>query len=203
MPHTSAAKSTRPRRRARAIGVSAGLCVALCGVTSLVGAAAASTSDAQVTITAGTLDVTTPSFQAVSATLSGAVQTLTTTPATPWTATDARGTGAAWTVVTSAGDLVSVGSPNRTIPSSALAITTGTITADTGADAATGMTGSTSAAFTTATGPGQTNVTLVDAPGNHRGRYALTPSLDITIPANAQVSYPGVPYTSTLTVTIS
>jgi hypothetical protein len=167
------------------------------------GAAHAATSGAEVTVTAGSLSLGAGDFQAQSAALTGAEQVLATTPAAPWSAVDARGTGASWTVVASATDLVSAGTPNRTIPSSALALTTGTITAGTGADAVTGMTGATGAAFTTPSGPGQTDVSVLAAPGPHRGAYTFTPRLDITIPASALASYVGAPYTTTLTVTIS
>jgi hypothetical protein len=163
----------------------------------------AAVSDAQVTVTAGALSQTTPDFQAIAATLTGVAQTVVTTPAAAWSVVDARGTGADWSVVASASDLVSAGAPNRVIPSSSLAITTGTVTAGTGADPVAGLAGVTAAPFTVATGAGQTNVALLSATGPHRGSYTYTPSLAVTIPANAQASYPGVPYAATLTVTIS
>lgn len=165
--------------------------------------AGAATSDAQVTISAGSLSLTTPNFQGQSVTLTGAAQTIAATPASPWSAVDARGTGAAWSVVASATDLVSAGTPNRTIAAANLALTTGTVTAGTGADPTTGMTTATAAPFTTPTGPGQTNVSVLAAPGPQRGSYTFTPQLGITIPADALASYVGVPYTTTLTVTIS
>lgn len=190
---------SRTRRRAVIAGCVATGAMALTGAGPALGA----TSGAQVTVTAGSLSLSAGDFQPQSAALTGAQQTLSTTPATAWSAVDARGTGAAWSVVASAGDLVSAGTPNRVIPSSALAITTGTVTAGTGADAATGMTGATSAPFTVPSGPGQTNVAVLSAPGPHRGAYTFTPTLDITIPASALASYVGSPYTTTLTVTIS
>jgi hypothetical protein len=175
----------------------------LAGMASLAGGAAAATSDAQITVSAGLLSLSTPNFQAQGATLTGATQTLSTTPATPWNAIDARGTGAAWSMVASATDLVSTGTPNRTIASSNLALTTGAVTAGTGADATTGMTTASAAAFTVPTGAGQTNVAVLAAPGPQRGSYTFTPQLGITIPATALASYGGSPYTTTLTVTIS
>lgn len=194
----------RPRTRARRLAVTLacgwGVVAAVAG---LPGAATAATSDAQVTVSAGSLSLSTPNFQARSATLTGTTQTLSTTPATPWGAADARGTGAAWSVVASATDLVSTGAPNRTIASSNLELTTGTVTAAAGADAAIGVTTAAAAAFATPTGPGQTNVSVLAAPGPQRGSYTFTPQLDITIPASALASYGGSPYTSTLTVTIS
>lgn len=178
-------------------------CATLAGMASLAGGAAAVTSDAQVTVSAGSLSLSTPNFQAQGATLTGATQTLSTTPATPWNAIDARGTGATWSVVASATDLVSTGVPDRTIASSNLALTTGTVTAGTGADATAGMTTASAVAFATPTGPGQTNVSVLAAPGPQRGSYTFTPQLGITIPATALASYGGSPYTTTLTVTIS
>lgn len=170
--------------------------------------AAAVPSTAEITVSGGALSVVAADFQAVAATLNGADQTVTTTPATPWEAVDARGTGAAWTVTASATNLVSTlaGNPDRVIPSGRLALSTGTVTAGTGADAATGITGSTAAAFTTPTGAGQTDVTVLNALGPHRGLYRFTPTLGITIPASAQASYTGAgstPYRATVTVTIS
>ncbi len=191
------------RARRRAVTSFACWCAAIAALGAAAGAAAAATSDAQVTISAGSLSLATPDFQGESATLNGAAQSLATTPASPWNAVDARGTGAAWSVVASATDLVSTGTPDRTIASANLALTTGTVTAGTGADATTGMTTATAAPFTTPTGAGQTNVSVLAAPGPHRGSYTFTPQLGITIPADALASYVGVPYTTTLTVTIS
>lgn len=166
-------------------------------------AASAATSDAQITVAAGSLSVTTPDFQPAGVTLDGTALSVTTTPATPWSAVDARGTGAAWTVTASATDLVSTGTPNRVIASANLSLTTGAVTASAGADPAAGITGATAGAFTVPTGPGQTNVALLAAPLGHRGAYTFTPTLGITIPANAQASYAGTPYAAVLTITIS
>jgi hypothetical protein len=172
------------------------------------GAALAVPSAAEVTVTGGSLSATAPDFQGASATLNGSQQTLTTTPATPWQAVDARGTGAAWTMTATATNLVSTlpGNPDRVIPSSLLTLTTGAVTAGTGADPATGITGSTAAAFTNPTGAGQTDVTVLNAAGPHRGSYTITPTLGITVPATASASYTGTgstPYRATVTVTIS
>jgi hypothetical protein len=181
----------------------AALIVATAALAGLPGAAGAATSDAEITVTAGALSVATPDFQPVAAVLDGTAQALNTTPATPWSAVDARGTGAAWTVTASSSDLVSAGAPDRVIPSSNLALTTGAVTALAGADPAAGITGVTGGAFTTPTGPGQTNVALLSAPAGHRGAYEFTPTLGITLPANAQASYAGTPYAAVLTITIS
>jgi hypothetical protein len=191
------------RRRARLARASLALGLLLCAAAALAGGAAGVTSDAEITVSAGSLSITTPDFQPVAATLDGTAQVLPTTPGTAWSAIDARGTGVSWSVVASSTDLVSTGTPNRVIDSASLAITTGAITAGPGADPATGMTGGTAAPFTVPTGPGQTNVTLIAAPGGHRGGYTFTPSLAITLPATAQPSHGGSPYAATLTVTIS
>lgn len=191
------------RTRRRAVTSIACGCAVIAVAAGLAGAAGAATSDAQVTISAGSLSLSTPSFQGQSATLTGAAQTIGATPPSPWNAVDARGTGGAWSVVASATDLVSTGTPNRTIAAANLAFTTGAVTAGTGADATSGMTTATAAPFTTPSGPGQTNVSVLAAPGPHRGSYTFTPQLGITIPADALASYVGQPYTTTLTVTIS
>ena len=198
-PGPGRALRRRPSLRPAAAAVAAAL--ALTG--GMAGAAAAATSDAEITVSAGSLSVTTPDFQPVGATLDGTAQSVGTMPATPWDAVDARGTGAAWTVVASATDLVSAGTPNRVIAAANLSLTTGAVTAAAGADPAAGITGATGAAFTVPTGPGQTNVALLSAPAGHRGAYTFTPTLGITVPANAQASYAGTPYAAVLTITIS
>lgn len=169
----------------------------------LASAASGATSEATVTVTGGSLGLTTPAFDPLSAMLTGQDQVVTTQPGSPWSAVDARGTGAAWSVVATATDLVSTGSPDRVIPSAGLALTTGAVTAGSGADPASGITGSTAAPFTVPTGPGATAVTVLNAPGAHRGTYEITPTLAVTLPATVQPSYAGQPYTATLTVTIS
>jgi hypothetical protein len=193
------ATESRSRRRLRV-----GACGALAVIAGLApGGASAATSSAEVTVSAGSLSLATVDFAALSAALTGEDQVVQTTPTGPWEVVDARGTGAAWSVVASATDLVSSGLPDRVIPSGALSVTTGTVTAGSGADPVAGMTGATGAAFTAPTGPGQTDVALVSAPGPHRGSYSFVPRLDISIPATALASYVGAPYTTTLTVTIS
>lgn len=185
------------------------LVLALCGAALaaaplvLPSSADAASSEATVTVGGGSLALTTPSFAGLSASLTGSDQVLPTQPATPWQAIDARGTGAAWSVVATSTDLVSSGTPDRVISSSNLAFTTGSVTAGTGADSASGITGSTSAPFTVPTGAGETTVTVLNATGPHRGSYEITPTLDVTLPAAAEPSYSGEPYRATLTVTIS
>ena len=184
----------------------AGLCTALLAAG---GSAIAATSTSEVTVTGGQLSISTSDFTPASLTLDGTNQTIQTSAASPWTATDARGTGTAWTVAATSTDLVSTApsNPNRVIPSSAIEFTTGSVTAGAGADAATGITGSTGAPFTNPTGHASpTSVTVLNAPGPHRGVYTFTPSLDIGIAATTAPSYTGVgstPYPATLTVTIA
>jgi hypothetical protein len=194
--------SGRGRARRRLLRRAA-LILSAVAVAAAPAAASAATSDAQITVSAGSLSVATPDFQPAGVTLDGTAQAVATTPAAPWTAVDARGTGAAWTVTASATDLVSTGTPNRVIAAGNLSLTTGAVTASAGADPAVGITGATAQAFTVPTGPGQTNVALLAAPLGHRGAYTFTPTLGITIPANAQASYAGTPYAAVLTITIS
>lgn len=194
---------SRRTARARRLGRAAALVAATVAVGLPAGLAAGATSGAQITVSAGSLGLAAADFTPLGATLTGADQTLTTTTTSPWTAIDARGTGAPWTVVASAADLISAGTPNHVISSGNIAITTGAVTAGAGADPAAGITGASTAAFTVPTGPGQTNVALLTAPGPHRGGFTFAPRLVITLPATALPSYPGVPYASTLTVTIS
>lgn len=202
-PHSR--RAARPARtaRTRRLACAAAIVAATVAAGLPAGLAAGATSGASVTVSGGSLGLAAADFTPLGATLTGADQTLTTTTSSPWTAVDARGTGAPWTVVASAADLVSAGTPNRVIPSGNIAITTGVVTAGAGADAVAGIAGASAAAFTVPTGPGQTNVALLTASGPHRGGYAFAPRLDITLPATALPSYPGVPYASTLTVTIS
>jgi hypothetical protein len=188
-------------RRDRWRRTCAGLVAA--GMLVAPGGAGAATSSAEITVTGGSLALSTPDFAGLSAVLTGATQTVSTTPSTPWSAVDARGTGAPWSVVASATDLVSTGSPSRVIPSANLSITTGPVAAGDGADPATGLDGASAASFAAPTGSGQTNVAVLSAPGPHRGAYSFTPRLDVTIPASALPSHPGVPYAATLTITIS
>lgn len=172
------------------------------------GSAWGATSTSQVTVTGGVLSITSPNFTAASVTLDGTNQTVNTSAATPWTALDARGTGAAWTVTASSTNLVSTltSNPDRVIASSNIAFTSNAVTAAAGADPATGITGASAAAFTVPTGAGQTNVTVLNAPAPHRGSYTFTPSLGISIAPTTAASYTGAgstPYTATLTVTIA
>jgi hypothetical protein len=167
------------------------------------GAAAAAPSVIQVQVTGSGLTLSTTDFSSLSFTLTGADQTLSSAATGAWSAVDARGTGGAWSVVATSTDLVSAGTPNRVIPAANIRITTGTVTAGIGADPAAGLGTATAAPFTVPTGPGATQVSLLSSPGNHKGAYSFTPGLDVTVPANAEPSYAGVPYQATVTVTIS
>jgi hypothetical protein len=171
--------------------------VSAVGALAVSSVALGATSTVNVTVNAGTLQQATGPFQALTATLGGGDQTLTTTPAAPWTATDGRGTGAPWGITASATDLAAAG--GATIPSAKLAITTGAVAAQAGSDPATGIVGVVGAPFTVPTGAGQTNVALLAAPGPQKGTYQFTPTLAVTVPGNAQAAA----YTATLTLTIS
>jgi hypothetical protein len=160
------------------------------------------------TVSGGTLSVTTAGVTLSAVTLNGATQTSTGTTAT-WTITDARGTGAAWTVAVKATAPKSaagtVETTPRTIPVSNLTMTTGTVTAGVGADPITGITGSTNLALSTS------SQTLITTAGPNKGAYTLTPAVNLSVPANLYRSnYSGVvgssalnPYSSTLTFTIA
>lgn len=160
------------------------------------------------TVSGGSLAVSTSGATLSGVTLNGATRTDTGTATTAWSITDARGTGAAWTVSVSATVPTSaagtVETTARTIPVAGLTITPGTITAGTDADPATGITAPALALATT-------SQALVSAAGPNKGTYSLTPSFSLSIPANSYRSnWPGAvgtgtlnPYTSTITYTIA
>ncbi|TFB56295.1 hypothetical protein E3O23_00700 [Cryobacterium tagatosivorans] len=123
---------------------------------------------------------------------------------TQWSITDARGTGAAWTVSVSATVPTSAAGTTelvaRTLPVGNLTITPGAITAGAGSDAAAGII---APALTT-------SHALVAAEATHKGTYTLTSSFSLAIPANAFRSNYAVgssgalnPYTTTVTYTIA
>ncbi|MHB8512317.1 MAG: WxL domain-containing protein [Actinomycetota bacterium] len=161
------------------------------------------------TLTGGTLSIATASFSFANTTLNGADQSVSANAASAWTAIDARGTGVAYSVTISATTPTSaagtVESTARTLAVSDLAMTTGTITAGAGSDPASSLTGSTSLALS------NSSQTLVSAASPSKGTYTFTPSVTLSIPANAYRSnYSGVvgssslnPYSSTMTVTIA
>lgn len=191
----------------RKITAASGVLVAA-GLVVVLGAVSAQADTVNSTLSGGSLTTTTSAPTLSAVTLNGTnTQTSTGVAPSAWSVTDARGTGAAWTLSVSATDLTSaagtVDTKARTIPVSALSITPGTITAGSGADSAANITASTLALSTT-------SQALVSAAGPDKGTYSLTPNFSLAIPANAYRSnYSGVvntstvnPYTSTLTYTI-
>ena len=175
-------------------------------------AAAAVTLGANTTFTAtppsgGSLTATTVGATLSGVRLNGTGTQYATGTSTRWTITDARGTGAAWTLSVSATVPTSaagtVEQSARTLPVGNLTITPGPITADTGADPANSIT----APALTLSGSTQT---LISTKGPNRGIYTLTPKFSLAVPANAYRSNWSDaidnsnlnPYISTLTVTI-
>ncbi|MBC7725816.1 MAG: hypothetical protein H7146_13900 [Burkholderiaceae bacterium] len=122
-----------------------------------------------------------------------------------WQLTDARGSGAAWTLSASGTDFVSAAGTEdltpRTLPIGNLVITPGVVTASAGAD---------NAPLTspvTMTGAAQA---LVTTSGNLKGTFTLRPTFDLTVPANAFRSNFALgttgtvnPYIATITFTIA
>lgn len=160
------------------------------------------------TISGGALTSTTAGATLSGVTLDGTNTQAATGSSTQWSITDARGTGAAWTLSVSAtvptSAAGSVETTARTIPVGNLTITPGTITAGAGADSATGITAPALTMLTTSQG-------LVAAAITHKGTYTLTPSFSLAIPANVfRSNYAGAvgstalnPYATTVTYTIA
>ncbi len=180
-------------------------------ITALLFSAGAMLASADVVssaVSGGALTVTTYGATLPGVTLDGTTQTLTGPASAAWTITDARGTGAAWTLSVSGGDLTSAAGSTetvaRTIMHEHLRITPGTITASTDSDSATGIT----APALVVTNSSQT---LISAAGPHKGTYTLTPIFSMTMPANAfRSNWSGavgsttlLPYICTITYTIA
>lgn len=183
--------------------VALGSCAAL---AIAVTPAAADTVDSAVS--GGSLTSSTSGATLSGVTLNGSsTQTATGTASSPWSITDARGTGDTWTLSVSATDFTSdagtVETTVRTISAGHLTITPGTVTAEAGADSASNISADPLTVSTS-------SQALVSATGPDKGTYTLTPSFSLAIPANAYRSnYSGTvgssplnPYTSTLTYTI-
>ena len=155
----------------------------------------------------GSLTATTVGATLTEVRLNGTSTQYATGTSTQWTITDARGTGAAWTLSVSATVPTSAAGTveqiARTLPIGNLTITPGPLTADTGADPV----GSITAPALTLSGSTQT---LVSTKGPNKGIYTLTPKFSLAVPANAYRSNWSDaiddsnlnPYISTLTVTI-
>lgn len=161
------------------------------------------------TVSGSALTATTSGATLAGVTLNGTgTQTATGTASSAWSVTDARGTGAAWTLSASATAPTSaagtVETVARNLPVGNLKINPGTVTAEDGADAATNITGP----QLSLTGSAQA---LVSASGTSKGKYTLTPTYSLDVPANAYRSnYSAAvndsalnPYTSTITYTIA
>ncbi len=160
------------------------------------------------TVSGGVLQATTSGATLSNVTLTGSNMTASGNATSAWTITDARGTGAGWTLSVSASDFTSAAGTTettpRTIPASALTITPGTITAGLGSDPAAGIT----APALALSGTSQTLIS-VTGPNQGKGTYMLTPSFELAVPANAHrsnysgiVGSPLIPYTATVTYTI-
>ncbi|MEW1808869.1 WxL domain-containing protein [Pseudarthrobacter sp. NPDC080039] len=182
--------------------------IAVVGISLAAGLAPASADTVNSTVSGASLSATTAAPALSAVTLNGTSTQTSTGTSTQWSLTDARGTGAAWTLSASATDFTSaagtVETAVRTITAPNLTITPGTVTAAAGADPATGITAPALVMSTT-------SQALVSAPVTHKGTYDLTPSFSLAIPANAYRSnYSGAvgstalnPYTSTITYTIA
>jgi hypothetical protein len=163
----------------------------------------------QATITGGALSVTTAGATLSGVTLNGTSQVASGDASAPWSISDNRGSGAGWTVAVTATTPTSIAGSSdlvaRTLPVANLSMSTGTIVAGTGSDAITNITGATDLPMSV------TAQTLVSSSGTNKGSYALTPSFELAVPANAYRSnFVGavgstavIPYVSTLTYTIA
>jgi WxL domain surface cell wall-binding len=181
---------------------------AAAGALLFIGLAPASAEDVSSTISGGDLTASLSGAALSGVTLNGTSTQIATGTTSAWSITDARGTGAAWSLSVSATDLKSAPGTaevtERTIPVSALSIATGVVTAEAGSDPATGIT-TTSPTLTAA------SQALISAPGAHKGTYTVSAStFSLAVPANAYRSnYSGAvgssslnPYVSTVTFTI-
>jgi hypothetical protein len=190
------------RTRKLALAVAVGIV----GSTAFLGVANAET--ASVTLTAGTLTISTQPFAFANTAVTGASQNINASPGSAWNVTDARGTGAAWTATISSTALTSaagsVENVARTIGVGQLSMVNGAVTAGSGADATTNITSS----GVTLSG---SNQTFIASSGTNKGSYTFTPTMTLAIPANAYRSnYSGTvgssglnAYTATLTISIS
>ncbi|MFC2949387.1 WxL domain-containing protein [Virgibacillus sediminis] len=161
--------------------------------------ALAATDDVGSTITGGDLSLTAPvinDFNAV--TLDGKIQSATAT-IDPFSVVDARGSGAGWNVMVSAGQLSQVDSTGNVIyslPGNSMTISSPTVTAQAGASAAEGLIKGSGTIDNT------TGVKLISAGTDQgMGTYDISNSaLDINLqPKDAKAGT----YTSTVTVNLT
>lgn len=172
--------------------------VPLMGIILMASAAGAIYAEtASVTITGGALTVTASNVTLPGVTLNGVNQTPLNTPAgAPWTAVDARGTGAGWHLTLIATDFVG-GTPTRTIdiadPISRFRIIIPSISPGAGASA-----GPTNLVLGTTVIPDILGLTIVSANANTgMGTYTFTPEFSLTTLASTYAEA----YTATITVT--
>lgn len=184
------------------------LAVAMGVVGSSVLSGIAQAETATVTLTGGTLTISTQPFSFSNTAVTGASQSITATPGSAWSVSDARGTGAGWTATISSTVLTSaagsVETLARTIAVGQMSTVDGAVTAGSGADATTNIT----TTGVTLSGSAQT---FIASSGTNRGSYTFSPTMTLVVPANAYRSnYSGAvggsalnPYSATLTVSIS
>ena len=191
------------RRSTKFLGAIAGA-----GILFTAAVSPAMADDVTSTVSGGALTASTAGASLSGVTLDGSGTQTATGASTPWTLTDARGSGAAWNLsVTATAPTSAAGTVDttaRTIPVGNLTILPGTITPVGTADpVSTTLTAPTLAM----TGSAQA---LVSSTGTNSGSYNVTPTYSLAIPANTfRSNWPGVvgtgsanPYVSTLTYTI-
>jgi hypothetical protein len=184
--------------------------LAAAGILLTAALPAATADTVESTRTGGALTVTTSGATLTGVLLDGADKVATGTSSSPWSISDARGTGANWSLsVTASAPISAAGSELsestvRTLPVGGLTITPGLVVASSGADAVLGI----SAPALAMSGSAQA---LVSAVGSHMGTYTLNLSYSLAVPANSYRSnYVGAvgsaalnPYVSTLTYTFA
>ncbi|MBC7518121.1 MAG: hypothetical protein H7248_04440 [Microbacteriaceae bacterium] len=194
------------RTLTKTVGILLGTGLILAAAAAPATASTSSSSDVNVTVTGGTITATTYGATLAGVTLNGLDQTTTGTSTSAWTLTDARGTGAAWTLTATASDFTSAaGSTDsiaRTITAPHLGIGLTTITALGTSDAA--PVPSSVAAMSSSV-----QSTLVTAASNKGSFSVAAPTFTLGVPANAfrsnyKVGLSGDvnPYISTITFTI-
>ena len=126
-----------------------------------------------MTLTGGSLTISTQPFAFANTAVTGAAQSINASPGSAWSVTDGRGTGAAWTATISSTALVSaagsVETNAQTIAVGQMSTVDGAVTAGSGADATTNITTS----GVTLTGSAQTFIASL---GTNRGSYTFTPT---------------------------
>ena len=171
-------------------------------------AMAEDTFDVESTVTGGKLTATASAPSMSGVTLDGISTQESTGTSDEWTITDARGSGAVWSLSVTATDFISAAGQDvdktiRSIDVENLTITPGDVTAGEGAD--------TDALTTNVVEITEAAQSLVSASSTgNKGTYTLAPTFSLAIPANAYRSnFVGAvdsqqnPYVSTFTFTIS